>query len=410
MSQVESDTRAGGAATTGAGTATEATGLERDHRGARLASTSSPRDIRIDSLRGLMLVEMTLVHVKCPVASISYECFGRVSPAAGFVFLSGLVAGAVYGRAAQKGAVAVIQRCLQRTGYIHAYHVVTFMILLAAALWVPRANTYFKFEIGYPPVESAMHTLGWFVVWAYQPDLFDILPLYGLFVLCMPAALLALRNQHGVAMLLVSLGVWALAQLGLGHITDGTHHLGFFQGDFNPFAWQFVFFSGLYFGHEHLYRRQRVIELRPALLMLCLLICIVGFTVRWDLLPWPAFLGPENWLASKQNYGPTYLVNFLAFACLVYYLATRLPRAFEWPALAFLGRSSIQVFSFHVLVIYLALPVNWRAAGHGPWVHNALGVVLVASLWLPAWCQSRWRRYRQLSHAAAHPDFQPSSP
>ena len=43
------------------------------------------RDIRIDSLRGLMLAEITLVHIHCPFALISYELFGRVSPAAGFV-------------------------------------------------------------------------------------------------------------------------------------------------------------------------------------------------------------------------------------------------------------------------------------------------------------------------------------
>src|SRR6185437_3153997 len=200
-----------------------------------------PRDIRIDSLRGLMLAEITLVHLHSPIALIFYECFGRVSPAAGFVFLSGLVAGAVYSRTAEQGAAAITQRCLRRAFYIHAYHVAAFLVLFALVAVVPRVNTHFHFAVGHSAAEAA-RTAGWFAIWAYQPDLFDILPMYGLFVLFMPAALLALRRDHGLAMLAVSLGVWALAQIGLGRIADGTGHFGFFQGDFNPFAWQFVFF------------------------------------------------------------------------------------------------------------------------------------------------------------------------
>jgi hypothetical protein len=348
------------------------------------------RDIRIDSLRGLMLAEMALVHIRCPAASISYEFFGRVSPAAGFVFLSGLLAGAVYSRTAERGLAAITQRCLQRSLYIHAYHVVAFLVLLAVAIFEPRVNTYFQFAIGQSAADTA-RTLGWFAVWAYQPELFDILPLYGLFMLCMPAALMALRSNRGLTMLLVSFGVWALSQNGLGRIVDGASHFGFFQGDFNPFAWQFVFFSGLYLGHMHLYRHHRVVEVRPVLLALCLLVCIVGFTMRWQLLQWPEPFGAGGWLASKQDYGAAYLVNFLAFSYLVYSLATRFPRAFNWPALAYLGRHSIQVFSFHVVAVYLASPLIWRVAAQGSWAYNALGAALVASLFVAAWCHSRWR-------------------
>jgi hypothetical protein len=373
---------------------------QQDYRITQHPSPALARDIRIDSLRGLMLAEITLVHIHSPFALSSYELFGRVSPAAGFVFLSGLVAGGVYNRAAQQGVVAVIQRCLRRALYIHVYHVVAFLVLLAVVAFEPRSNTYFQFAIG-QSVASAAHALGWFTVWAYQPNLFDILPMYGLFVLCMPAALIAVRNHRGIAVLLVSFGIWLLAQIGLGRIVDDTTHFGFFQGDFNPFAWQLVFFSGLYFGHMHLFRRHRVVEARPALLALCLLVCIAGFTMRWNLLHWPASFGPDGWRASKQDYGPAYLVNFLAFSYLVYSLATRFPRAFSWPPLAFLGRHSIQVFSFQVVAVYLATPLVWRAVAHGPWASNALGAALVASLFAAAWWHSRWLLRRPVQPASA---------
>ncbi len=372
----------------------------RGPRGTASVLPAIPRDTRIDSLRGLMLVEIALVHVHTPAARTFYECFGRVSPAAGFVFLSGLVAGAVYSRTTEKGASATVVRCLRRALYIQAYHVISFIALLGLAILAPRVNSYFHFAIGDSPARAA-RALGRVAIWTYQPDLFDILPMYGLFVLCMPAALLALRKDRGVVMLLVSLAVWLFAQLGLGRITD-PNHLGFFQGDFNPFAWQFVFFSGLYLGHLHLYRHQRVIELRPLLLALCLTVCVVGFTMRWQLLPWPALFGADSALASKQNYGTAYLVNFLAFSYVLYCLATRFPGAFNWPPLAFLGRHSIQVFSFHVVVIYLAAPFIWRAAAHGPWAHEALGAAIGLSLLAPAWCHARWRRTSRPS-APSHP-------
>lgn len=361
-------------------------------------SAAPKRDIRIDSLRGLMLVEMMLVHTRCPAAVAAYEMFGRVSPAAGFVFLSGLVAGAVYSRYAKESAAVVFQRCARRAMYIHGYHLVTFFALLAVVLIAPRANAYFQFELG-DSAGSVARTVGWFAIWAYQPNLFDILPLYGLFVLCMPVALLALARNRGAQLLSVSLLVWLLAQIGLGRLVNGGGHFGFFQGDFNPFAWQFVFFSGLYVGHVQLYRLRRIVAPHPVLVALCLLVCLIGLTMRWQLLPWPAPFAAEGWLASKRDYGAAYLINFLAFAYLVYCAGVRFPRLLEWPALAFLGRHSIQVFSFHIVVIYLAGSLLWRVAIFGPWASDAFGVALATSLYAAAWSHSKWRRLRGLSRS-----------
>src|SRR6185312_13994381 len=109
-----------------------------------------------------------------------------------------------------------------------AYHVLAFLAVLALAVFAPRVNSYFHLAIGDTPAGAA-RALGRVAVWTYQPELFDILPMYGLFVLCMPAALLALRNNRGAALLLMSLAIWLLAQIGLGRITNPSH-LGFFQG------------------------------------------------------------------------------------------------------------------------------------------------------------------------------------
>ena len=354
------------------------------------AKNSTTRDIRLDSLRGLMLAEIMLVHLSVPLGKICNEFFGRVSVAAGFVFLSGILAGAVYSRTAERGARAIIQRCAARAAYIHAYHIAAFLAVIALVLLEPRIGRQFQYLIS-PSGEGIAEVLAWFVVWAYQPMLFDILPMYGLFMLVMPAALLALRNDHGHIVLLVSLGIWALAQMGLGQLAAGASPFGLFRGAFNPFAWQFVFFSGLYFGYMHLYRKRPAISVRPVLIVLCLLICVIGFTMRWKLLHWPPIFHRGEWLASKRDYGATFLVNFLAFAYLIYALATRWPRAFSWRPLAFLGQHSIQVFSFHIVAKYAAWPAAVYLKDDGPWALNALGLLVVASLFVPAWCHAKWR-------------------
>ena len=350
------------------------------------------RDIRIDSLRGLMLAEMMLVHSGSPIGRVSFEFFGRVSPAAGFVFLSGLVAGAVYSRTVEQGVVSIVRRGVWRALYIHGYHLGVFVTLLVVALIEPRAAAEFRFPV--PHVEDALRLLGAFAVWAYQPLYFGVLPMYALFVLAMPAALLALARERGRLMLLGSLGIWALAQAGLGRLAPGAGPFGFFHGFFNPFAWQFVFFSGLFFGHMHLYRGRAVVAVQPALIVLCALVCLAGFTMRWHLLPWPSPFERGSWLAAKQDYGLLYLINFLAFAYLVYCLALRAPRVFAWRPLAFLGRHSLQVFSFHILALYLTLPIA-RAAHDSTLMSNTLGAALVASLFGAAWCHANWPAMQQ---------------
>jgi hypothetical protein len=358
-------------------------------RGARARPA---RDIRVDSLRGLMLTEMMLLHSGSPIGQASFEFLGRVSPAAGFLFLSGLVAGAVYSRAVEQGIAAIVGRSIRRALYIHSYHLVVFVTLLVVALLEPRVAADFRFPVAQP--QDALRLLGVFAVWAYQPLHFGVLPMYGLFVLAMPVALLALHRDQGRPMLLVSLGIWALAQGGLGWVAPGAGPFGFFHGYFNPFAWQFVFFSGLFIGHMHLYRGRPVVAARPALIVLCALVCLAGFTMRWHLLSWPSPFESGSWLAGKQHYGPLYLVNFLAFAYLVYCLALRAPRVFAWKPLAFLGRHSLQVFSFHILALYLTLPLV-HAARHSPLMSNALGAALVASLFGAAWCHANWPATRQ---------------
>ena len=188
---------------------------------------------------------------------------------------------------------------------------------------------------------------------------------------------------------LVSLVLWGLAQLGLGHLIDDHDRFGFFTGAFNPLAWQFVSSRPVLRPHASV-PRTTYRGPRPSLVAFSIVICTLGFTMRWQLLPWPAAFEADGWLASKRDYGMAYVINFLAFAYLVYCLATWAPRLFTWRSLAFLGQHSIQVFSFHIVAVYILLAELRRLAPLGDLASDALAVTLVASLFVPAWCHARW--------------------
>lgn len=362
------------------------------------------RDLRLDSVRGLLLAQIAFVHASSPLTPMVSEVFGRVSSAFGFIFISGVVGGAVYSRVAARGAREIFRRSVWRAGQIHTHHIACYLLLLGVVAILPAINDYFQFAFADPSVEvwqTVVH-LSWL---DYQPRFFDILPIYTLFVLFMPAALLAFRAGRARIVLAISISLWILAQYPAGDpstwISVGVFRP--FDGAFNPLAWQFVFFTGLYLGYMHMYRRVPVVRYHPVLLGVAVLVLALGLSLRWNWVDWPATFQPGAPLSSKRDFGPAYLIDCAAFTYLVHLLARRHPRGFVWPPLAFLGQHSLQVFSFHVLVVYLLMPMYWRAERLMAGGHDLLGLLVVLSLYLPAALHARLRARTERSPASAVP-------
>lgn len=345
------------------------------------------RDLRLDSIRGLLLAEIALVHTGSAIGLFVAEFFGRVSMAAAFIFLSGLVAGTVYSRTAEKGTQAIWTRSIKRALYVHSYHVCTFLFLLLVIAIIPDTNGYFRLV----PQETAINwweTLINVLALTSQPQYLDILPLYTVFILFMPLALLAFQRGYAPVVFAISLALWGLAQFGWG----GDRSFG--GSYFNPLAWQVLFFTGLYFGDIQLRRGIERVKENRKLVTVCLIICAFGFTLRWNLFDWPAMFDQGTVISSKSNYGIAYLVNFFAFAYLVFCLSKRVPRLFIWRPFAFLGQHSVQVFSFHIIAIYLARPVIWRAMEISWWGHDAISLIIVLSLFIPALLHQNYKSHQ----------------
>src|SRR5512135_878177 len=96
---------------------------------------ASRRDERLDTFRGYMLVAITLNHLDTELRVFSDYVFGFVSTAEGFVFLSGLVAGLVYTRRAERCTAEELQRhARRRAGQIYGAHAASYLIAFVGLL------------------------------------------------------------------------------------------------------------------------------------------------------------------------------------------------------------------------------------------------------------------------------------
>ena len=362
--------------------------------GALAEGKSPPRDQRLDSLRGLMLVGMAVNHIASPLRLFTDHPLGYTTSAEGFVFVSGLVAGLVYTRRYQRyGSVVTKRSSRLRTCTIYSCHLV---LILGLLLW----TNAFDAATGTPPGNSPPLMLDhpWAamlggVLLVNQPPLLDILPMYAGFMLLLPGLLAALEARRHPLVLGVSLAGWVMTNLLWPPVPL---IFGVVQmGAFNWGAWQFLFVLGVTFGHARATGRSLLPRWSVRLALPALALCLYCFLIRHWYLPAP-FAGFADWV-NKNNLAPARLLNTLALFFLVHLAFRRWPRLFFWPPLALLGRHSLVVFSSHVALAYVlfAFPQYVSSTYAQTWLGTA---VMLGALALVAWgCE---RAGAKVAHAA----------
>ena len=377
------------------------------------------RDFRIDTIRGLMLVLMTVVHLSGPAAHVIHEALGYVSEAEWFVFLSGLVAGLTYSRYADRsGERAVWRKAFQRAATVYAFHVVTFVVLLfllphlSLDPWGEQSwSRYFSQSFGMNLL------LG--LTFLAQPRFLDILPMYVVFLLALPLMIGLLRREKSGWLLLGSFLIWGFGQAGLRGVIFQLFppEWGVQLGAFDPFAWQLLFVLGVTAGFV-MWREQdagKTVETgqsqklpSPSLIAICAIVVIICFLLRRGWLGDFSEMPDWHLLVQKSRMAPLRLVNFLALATLVYWACVRFWTKPQLNPLAFLGQHSLQVFSFHIVVVYLAVHFLQNSSQTLDAYLLAL-LCSVAALLIPAALNTQWRRWldRGRKHeagAATQPD------
>ena len=211
-----------------------------------------------------------------------------------------------------------------------------------------------------------------------------ILPMYIWFMLITQLVLRYLHRGWTAPLALLCVTVWMFGQTDLQDVFASwletriarTGHevgLGIF---FNVFAWQILFFTGLFFGIRLAEKRLDLgwVKQRQYLMAFMLgLLAFAGYGVL-DRIVFDFWISDDysrtflSWTDDRKDLSTLYVITFFLDLFLVTWLLVagpdcgerwiaRLARMVQWiftrRIFVFLGQHSLHVFSFHILLVYL---------------------------------------------------------
>lgn len=351
----------------------------------------------IDSLRGMLMCLITFNHlIILPFISVfhlsvyTYGSLGYFTAAEGFYFLSGLVTGLVYGRMFLEGrASQAASRIYTRVKELYLWEIALFLgvalFFFFSTIYVQNWNVLQEFHWKGKEgvrflIDHPLQAWGLACFFLYLPSFFDLLPMYVFFLVIAPFVLRQIHQDRLRLVLLSSFSLWAIAQFIPPRILESTFKsilppvkLGWFDLS----AWQLLFFSGLVFGYlkaaGRLPKPARLLGIAAPLFALC---CFV--MKHW---------GPTLPNAtSLYTLGPLRLLNFAAIACTVW----TWNRYLSFRPFAFLGKYALQVFIYHVAMIYFLIFFLDEITALSFPIKFLLLLTCIVSLWLPAlYCERR---------------------
>ncbi len=374
----------------------------------------------LDALRGLFLVWMILVHLPTHFSNYADQPFGFVSAAEGFVFLSALLVGRIYYREHMLDEGGVRRHLWRRSLKIYGYHMAllafAFTVVAVYAVSVHRLalTNLLNFYLAHP-VTAVVGS----VLLIYCPPLFDILPMYVMFLFLSPLLLSVARRFRWATVLAFSVALWIGAQAGLKDAFDRfvnhvTHlHIPVQEtGAFNLFAWQAVWITGLWMGS--LSARgdvplNRVPRWAIALSgSLCLFFAGARYGWYGPHLDWPAL----GWLVDKWQLGPLRVVNLVAFTIFFWWLRKWVVLLIAREPFLTMGKASLQVFCAHLFFVFVGLALLYGDIQELGWPTAIIltAVTFLALFWVAAREVRKRRRAKEARTAAAPPPPPPGPP
>lgn len=375
----------------------------------------------LDGFRGFFLVFMAVAHfdgmLRTWLGTIHQKNFGWVEDAQGFVFLSGLVAGVVYGRRflLQPEIPYGFRLVVDRARQIYGYQVAMIMMALGAALALGSlAPIDFR-----PYLEApATFTISSMLLVSSSANM-GILPMYIVFLLVTPFALKLLHRDMIAPYFALVILAWLAAQTSLTGkgmyalenymIAEGIPaRFGLF---FNMLGWQALFFCGLFVGFRLMQGRFSLAFLEQPQFRVTFFIAVGGMIllgifdviVEWKLLG-DDYTARMQLRSPRTILGVVYPIAFLVDLFIIVWLLrvgaddrSRVIRGvsagvnwfFTRPAFVLLGRHSLFVFSFHIVLYYALATLAHLYQPSAP-ERELLLAAGIGSLWLCAWSRDWW--------------------
>jgi hypothetical protein len=352
------------------------------------------RDLRLDLFRGMGLWMIFLDHIPHDVVAwLTLRNYGFSDAAEFFVFISGYLAGYIYGPIVRGGNfLAATKRLVMRAWQMYVAHIMLFLLFTAQI-----ARTVRKFDNPMYEDEFNVHNflqhpdvlIGQALSLRYKPVNLDVLPLYISLVLASPLILWCLVRRPNWT-LLGSAILYVLARWfdwNFASYPPGTTWY------FNPFAWQLLFIFAAWCGVGGAAQLQFLIRSRVALALAVAWILFALLIVMTWHVPFLESLVPK-WMIKaiypidKTDLDMLRFTHFLALALVVtrYLPRNWAPLTSKWlRPLILCGQHSLPIFCFGV---FLSFGAHWILMQYtrGVWeqlVVSAAGIlIMVAAAWL----------------------------
>lgn len=373
------------------------------------------RYVIFDGFRGFFLLFMAILHfdglTETWIGKVHHQYFGWVEDAQGFVFISGLVVGLVYGRKYLRApsVAAIFGPIWARVRTIYSHQAGLALILLAAALALgaraapdlaPFQEAPWTFTISSLLLLSSSSNMG-------------ILPMYIVFLVATPFALRMLHREQVAPFFAIVLLCWLAAQTNLAGFAFYQAQLALVERGvpasfglyFGLLGWQALFFCGLFCGFRMAEGRLDLRFLEQPQWRATFFIALGAIVALglYDLLVEFRVLGDDYSTRILIRTDRAVLGFFypLAFAidlfAVVWLLQAGAQDRLAWVRrasagvrwlftrrlLTVLGEHSLHVFSFHILVYYL-LATTVPPADLSALARGAVMVVACASLYAAA--------------------------
>src|SRR3954465_15128244 len=349
-------------------------------------SHSVERDLRLDLFRGMGLWMIFLDHIPHDVVAwLTLRNYGFSDAAEFFVFISGYLAGYIYGPIMRGGHfLAATKRLVLRAWQMYVAHIMLFLLFTAQI-----ARTVRKFDNPMYENEFNVHTflqhpdilIGQALSLRYKPVNLDVLPLYISLILASPLILWCLVRRPN----------WTLAGSAVLYVLARWFDWNFASYPpgttwyFNPFAWQLLFVFAAWCGVGGVAQLQALIRSRAALILsIAWLLFALVIVMTWHI-PFLEALVPK-WMIKaiypidKTDLDMLRLTHFIALAIWITYFIPRHWKALhsKWLRPVILcGQHSLPIFC---LGVFLSFSAHWILTQFTKGVWEQLAVSLAGIL------------------------------
>ena len=320
------------------------------------------RDDNLDVIRGLALATITVNHFSSLVGELGYRGaqfptftqFGHSSAAEIFFLMSGYLLGVLYLQPAANGAIGRFAfMATARALKLYFYNLVLFIVLFGVVS--SAGSDAFAAASNYAHYFASPKRVAEVLTFRSHPYLLGILQLYVCFLLAAPVFALMVRRSVLLASC-ASLALWCGAQIWPEFNATGGSPEGDWQWNFNPFAWQLLFFGGMILGRYNLTPAMLRLSQRRGVVVASIALLGLATAVHAAEI-WAPSVGLRFRMPAtgKEGLGAVRLAHALLVVWVLYLALARLRRPERNPVIAMaamIGRTSLDSFAASVVITY----------------------------------------------------------